>query len=75
MFPRALIRREAKHAGFQRWKVHDLDQSGIAVFGSEKEDRERDVLQVRADITSWAHDRRYDVWHDRAVVYFLTDAA
>lgn len=27
-----------------------------------------------ADITSWVPDRRYDVWHDRAVFHFLTEA-
>jgi hypothetical protein len=27
-----------------------------------------------ADITRWQPDRRYDLWHDRAVFHFLTDA-
>jgi SAM-dependent methyltransferase len=27
------------------------------------------------DVTTWAPARRFDVWHDRAVFHFLTDAA
>lgn len=28
---------------------------------------------IVADITSWQPQRRYDLWHDRAVFHFLTD--
>ena len=28
---------------------------------------------VRADLLVWQPDRRYDVWHDRAVYHFLVD--
>ncbi len=28
---------------------------------------------VRADILDWEPDRRYDLWHDRAVFHFLVD--
>lgn len=30
---------------------------------------------IVADITQWRPQRRYDLWHDRAVFHFLTDAA
>jgi hypothetical protein len=33
------------------------------------------VRCVEADILEWEPDRRYDVWHDRAVLHFLVDAA
>ena len=33
-----------------------------------------DVTTVEADVTTWEPPRRYDVWHDRAVLHFL-DAA
>lgn len=29
---------------------------------------------IVADITAWAPHRSYDIWHDRAVFHFLTDA-
>ena len=29
---------------------------------------------VRADLLEWEPDRRYDLWHDRAVFHFLVDA-
>ena len=28
---------------------------------------------VRADLLEWEPDRRYDLWHDRAVFHFLVD--
>jgi hypothetical protein len=33
------------------------------------------VRCVEADILEWEPDRRYDVWHDRAVFHFLVDDA
>jgi trans-aconitate methyltransferase len=31
------------------------------------------VRCVEADILEWEPDRRYDLWHDRAVFHFLVD--
>ncbi len=33
------------------------------------------VRWVVTDLLDWAPDRRYDIWHDRAVFHFLTDPA
>lgn len=33
------------------------------------------VRYVAADITEWVPDRKYPVWHDRAVYHFLVDPA
>lgn len=33
------------------------------------------VIFVAADITEWQPDRKYQLWHDRAVFHFLTDEA
>jgi Thiopurine S-methyltransferase (TPMT) len=30
---------------------------------------------VASDVTTWKPSRYFDVWHDRAVLHFLTDAA
>jgi len=32
------------------------------------------VEYVVADLTRWTPDRRFDLWHDRAVLHFMTDA-
>lgn len=31
------------------------------------------IKWIAADVTSWSPDRRYDLWHDRAVFHFLVD--
>jgi hypothetical protein len=33
------------------------------------------VRCVETDLLQWEPDRRYDVWHDRAVFHFLVDAS
>lgn len=33
------------------------------------------ITWIAADITLWKPERRYDLWHDRAVFHFLTDAS
>jgi hypothetical protein len=33
------------------------------------------VRCIRADVLDWEPDRRYDLWHDRAVFHFLVDAS
>jgi hypothetical protein len=33
------------------------------------------VRCVHADLLEWEPDRRYDLWHDRAVIHFLVAAA
>jgi trans-aconitate methyltransferase len=38
------------------------------------EDAER-IRWIVADITEWRPERRYDLWHDRAVFHFLTATA
>ena len=32
------------------------------------------VTWIAADITTWRPDRRFDLWHDRAVLHFMTEA-
>jgi hypothetical protein len=33
------------------------------------------VSWLASDVTTWEPTRHFDVWHDRAVLHFLTDAA
>lgn len=58
-------------------EVTVLDLSAAALetarerLGTESEG----VTWVVSDITTWEPDRLYDVWHDRAALHFLTEAA
>ena len=61
----------------KRWTdLTVLDIAGPALevakarLGSEAER----VRWLVADVTEWIPDRTYDVWHDRAVFHFLTEA-
>ena len=46
-----------------------LDEARLAV------DRPDAVTWIRADLLTWSPDRRWAVWHDRAVFHFLTNSA
>lgn len=48
--------------------VLDISETAIAKLDRHGER----VLGIVADITAWIPDRRYRVWHDRAVLHFLT---
>lgn len=56
-----------------RSDVTVLDISAEAI--ARRTARGGPVKGVVADITAWTPDRRYRVWHDRAVLHFLTDEA
>lgn len=50
-----------------------LDVSHVA---AERQIAGQPLIQgIVADITNWKPERRYDVWHDRAVLHFLDTAA
>jgi len=54
-----------------------LDISGAALVASRRRlgSAGAAVTWIVADITNWEPPRAYDVWHDRAVLHFLTDQA
>src|SRR5262249_53671466 len=54
-----------------------LDISGAALEASRRRlgSVGAAVTWIVADITNWEPPRAYDVWHDRAVLHFLTDQA
>ncbi len=54
-----------------------LDVSGAALERTRKRlgPAAGTVRWITADITEWRPDRRYDLWHDRAVFHFLTEPA
>lgn len=54
-----------------------LDLSGRALAHARKRlgPRGKDVAWFETDVTEFRPPRQYDLWHDRAVFHFLTDAA
>jgi hypothetical protein len=53
-----------------------LDISAEAIQrGAERRGSPSGVKTIVADITTWRPERRYRVWHDRAVLHFLVDPA
>lgn len=51
--------------------VLDISPEALAVSKQRVGD-DRRVTWVAHDLLSWQSERRYDVWHDRAVFHFLT---
>lgn len=60
--------------GFTRITVLDIAEAALAKARSRLGERAAAVQWLVADITGWTAPARYDVWHDRAVFHFLTDA-
>lgn len=62
--------------GYRDITLLDVSEAALGVV----RDRLRDaalgrVQYVAADITEWQPERKYPVWHDRAVYHFLVDPA
>lgn len=53
--------------------VLDVSATALEKAKSAMPDPSR-VEWVVSDVTTWSPDRRYDLWHDRAVFHFLTAA-
>ena len=53
-----------------------LDHSANALDRARRLARDPTAITwIRADLLTWRPGRTYDIWHDRAVVHFLTAAA
>lgn len=62
-------------AGRTTVTVLDLAEPALAHAMSRLGERAKDVNWIVADITKWLPpERGFDVWHDRAVLYFLTES-
>ncbi len=55
--------------------VSVLDVSATALEASRAQDATGTVRHLHRDLLTWKPERRYRVWHDRAVFHFLTDPA
>ncbi len=60
--------------GFTDLTVLDVSRVGMSYAQRRLGDTARRVTWVVADVLTWRPPRRYDLWHDRAVFHFLTDA-
>jgi len=58
--------------GFSDVSVLDIAESALAKTRARLGERARAVNWIVADITAWTPPRRYRLWHDRAVLHFLT---
>lgn len=61
--------------GFSDLTVIDLAPAALAQARARLGDRAQRVHWVEADIRQFRSDRRFALWHDRAVLHFLTDLA
>lgn len=60
--------------GYTDVTVFDISERALLHAQERVGDRAQDVAWIRGDVTHATLDHHYDVWHDRAVFHFLTDA-
>ena len=60
-------------AGYSDVTVLDLSENAINATRKRLGARADGVQWIVSDITSWRPSRKYRLWHDRAVLHFLTD--
>ncbi len=65
----------ALRAGFRDVTVLDLSAGALAAARERLGDAAQRVSWATGDVLTWAPPRRYAVWHDRAVLHFLTAEA
>lgn len=61
-------------AGYSQVSVLDISGKALAWARERLGDKASRVTWLEADITSFIPPRQFDLWHDRAVFHFLTDA-
>jgi SAM-dependent methyltransferase len=61
--------------GFTDVTALDVADEGLAAARARLGPAADQVHWMQADLRGWTPNRRFDVWHDRAVFHFLTDPA
>jgi 2-polyprenyl-3-methyl-5-hydroxy-6-metoxy-1,4-benzoquinol methylase len=59
--------------GFTDITILDLSEKALAISQARLGGAGASIDWIAADVTAWEPQRRYDVWHDRAALHFLTD--
>jgi SAM-dependent methyltransferase len=62
------------HRGFRDVSVLDIAPAALESAQHRLGSDADTIHWIVADLLAWKPDRRYDVWHDRAVFHFLTKA-
>ncbi|WP_299193404.1 class I SAM-dependent methyltransferase [uncultured Erythrobacter sp.] len=62
-------------AGWDDLAMLDISEAALELARDAMGEAADKVEWIAADITRWSPRRRYDVWHDRAVFHFLTEAS
>jgi 2-polyprenyl-3-methyl-5-hydroxy-6-metoxy-1,4-benzoquinol methylase len=55
--------------------VLDVAETALKIAAERLEDRAARVTWIVHDLLTWKPGQQYDVWHDRAVFHFLTEAS
>jgi len=61
-------------AGYSRLTVLDIAAPALVAARQRLGPRAKDVNWITADVTDWSPTAKFNLWHDRAVFHFLTDA-
>jgi len=61
--------------GWRDITLLDVSDEALALTRARVADSMQYLTLVNADVRHWDPSRRYDVWHDRAALHFLVDAA
>jgi len=61
--------------GYRDISVLDIAENALAVSRARLGERAEQVDWIVCDVTECQTEREYDLWHDRAVFHFLTEAA
>jgi len=59
--------------GFRDVTVLDVSPVALAAARARLGARGAEVTWLERDVRSWRPERRFDLWHDRAVLHFLVD--
>lgn len=59
--------------GFSDLTVLDLSETALSAARARLGERGQPVNWIAADLMDWQPAREYSIWHDRAVLHFLTD--
>jgi trans-aconitate methyltransferase len=60
--------------GFRDVSVLDVSSAALAASRSAHAREAARITWIEADVRTYDFDRRYELWHDRAVFHFLVDA-
>jgi trans-aconitate methyltransferase len=61
--------------GYSDVTVLDVSATALALAQERLGSRSTSVTWIEADVIEHSFDRTFEVWHDRAVLHFLTDTA